>query len=228
MDGDGELYPYKPRGLSHLPEVLQEIEEFKVIFNVVSNEIELLNLSIEDMINQWFIDTATWGLELWERRFAITTDLEKSYEERREVVRAKRRGYGTVTKEKIKSVAQAFTDGRVKVFEESENYKFLIELINFKNKLNLKGLYNIIDEIKPAHLNFNAALTDEKDIVLKTKVENYEVNYNLCGTFNCGVEPHIVTEGVSYIENINLGTDNTTINQNYPISGEVDAGGAIL
>lgn len=214
--------------IEFLPPVLQDIREFKVVLDIVSEELNTLNFHKKDVLNQCFIDTATWGLSLWENRFAIRTDLNKSYEERRDIVRAKRRGYGTVTKDKLRLVSEAFTDGEVNVTEDSENYKFLLEFINATKKINLNGLYEVVEDIKPAHLDYNVAFNTSRDLNLETKVENYDVEYNLCGTIDCGVEPDIVTEGLIYIDTLDMKTDNISINEFYPISGEVEVGGEDL
>lgn len=203
--------------IEHLPKVFHEIREIKVILGVISEELNLLNYNKQDVHNQFFIDTSTWGLTLWERRFAIRTDLSKTYEERRKIVRAKRRGYGTVTKEKVKLIAQTFTNADVDVIEESDKFRFYIEFINSKNKLNLNGLYSIIDEIKPAYLDYNVKLRGEKNINLQAKVETYDIGHNLCNTIDCGVESDIVTDGLICVDNIEIDTNNIAIDEFYPI-----------
>lgn len=151
---------YRTNLLSYLPPVLQEIKDFKVINSILDDELALLNFNIEDIRKQYFIDTATWGLILWEKRFAIKSDLSRSYEERREVIKAKRRGYGTVTKKMLKETAEAFSGGEVDVIEYSERYSFIVQFIGVKGiPRNLGAFKDMLDIIKPAHLSYDFKFT---------------------------------------------------------------------
>lgn len=148
-----EIELYRPDLLAYLPPVLRKIKEFKVWDDVVGYELALLNWKREDLIKQCFIDTATWGLSLWENEYGIETDLSKSYEERREVLRAKKRGQGTVTKKMIKATAEAFSGGEVDVIEYPDKYYFVVKFIGQKGiPKNLQVFRNMLETIKPAHL----------------------------------------------------------------------------
>lgn len=144
---------YKVNLMQYLPWYYQNSEFMRFIQNSNSLEVEKLKYNIDDSINQLFIDTATWGLDRLERIFNIETDINKSYEDRREVLKAKLIGSGTVTKEMIKNVVQAFSVGKVEVIENNYNYNFVIKFIEKKGiPKNIQGLINAIEEIKPAHL----------------------------------------------------------------------------
>lgn len=149
-----ELDLYRPDLLSRLPPFFREIQEFKALNDVSSYELGILNWQIEDILNQFFVDTATWGLSsLWEKTLDIKIDLNKSYEGKREIVKAKLRGSGTVTKALIKNVAQAFLGGEVDVIENFADYSFIIKFIGVKGiPKDLAVLQKALDDIKPAHL----------------------------------------------------------------------------
>lgn len=123
--------------------------------SAIAPEVGELKYSIEDLLDQFFIDTATWGLELWEREFDIQTDINKSYERRREILKAKLRGAGTTTKEMIKNVAEAFSGGEVLVEEEPKQALFVLRFVGTVGvPPNMPGLTKAIEDIKPAHLAF--------------------------------------------------------------------------
>lgn len=109
----------------------------------------------QEVEKQLFIDTATWGLALWERIYGIETELEKPIEERRSVVKAKRRGAGTTTVEMIKNVSESFVNGEVAVEEHNSEYRFDIIMLSVIGiPPNMQDFKKIIEEIKPAHLNY--------------------------------------------------------------------------
>nr|DAK99056.1 MAG TPA: tail protein [Caudoviricetes sp.] len=127
-----------------------------------------MEVDIDDLCNQLFLGTATWGLSLWEKMFDVKTDLSKSYEFRRAAVRAKMMGTGTTTVELIKNVAESFLGGEVRVVEQNSAYKFQIIMETIIGiPPNVEDLKRSIEEIKPAHLTF--------EIIFK-----YNTNKDLC------------------------------------------------
>ncbi|GAA0735761.1 YmfQ family protein [Clostridium oceanicum] len=174
---EDEIELYRPDLLACLPPFLREIPEFKAWNDVVGYEIALLNWKRQDLLKQCFIDTATWGLYLWEEEYGILADLNKSYEERREIVKAKKRGHGTVTKKLIKNIAEAFSGGECEVIEHTESYCFTIKFIGIKGiPKNLAAFKEMIEIIKPAHLDYDFKYTytvwnflKDKNLVWNTK-----------------------------------------------------------
>ena len=157
---DEEINSYIPDLLSYLPPILREVKEFKTIDDVAGYEIGLLKFTIKDILNQCFIDTATWGLALWEKEYGIETDLNKSHEERREILKAKKRGHGTVTKKMIKETAEAFSGGEVQIIEHPESYSFTVKFIGINGiPRNLAAFKDMLDNIKPAHLSYDFKFT---------------------------------------------------------------------
>lgn len=149
-----------PNLMKYLPAYYKNSIVMNNLLQASAKEIGLINYKIEDVLNQFFIDTATWGLDLWEKEFGITIDLNKSYEDRRENIKAKLRGSGTVTKTMIVNVAKAFSGGEVEVIENPSDYNFIIHFIGIKGiPKNMLGLIDMIENIKPAHLGYSFKYT---------------------------------------------------------------------
>ncbi|WP_373845088.1 YmfQ family protein [Clostridium sp.] len=152
---DEEIKSYKPDLLYRLPPHLKEISEFKSWGDVSSYELGLSAWQEEDILNQCFVDTATWGLVFWESIFNITTDLNKSYEDRRAVIKAKLRGSGTTTRQMIKNTAEAFSGGECDVIMHPEDNSFTVQFIGIKGiPKNLEDFKHMLEDIKPAHLGY--------------------------------------------------------------------------
>lgn len=157
---EDEINSNKPKLLEYLPHFLRGVLEFKEWDNVSGYEISKLNLDIKDIIAQCFIDTATWGLNLWEEQIGVSTDINKSYEERREIIKARLRGSGTVTKKMIKETAEAFSGGQVDIIEHTESYSFTVRFVGVKGiPKNMAAFIEMINTIKPAHLDYDIKYT---------------------------------------------------------------------
>lgn len=146
--------------IDYLPEFYLDIKQMKELQRTLGYEVGEASYVLKDCLNQFFIETATWGLDRWEKVFGVTTDKSRSYEYRREVILAKLRGFGTTTKDMIKSVAIAFSGGEVEIQEYPSEYRFVIQFVGVKGiPKNMAGLIAAIDEIKPAHLTYSFKYT---------------------------------------------------------------------
>ena len=67
----------------YLPQFLQEDEHFKATLAACSTEHEKYRLLIDEITNQFYIETATWGLGDWERILDLKPDVDDDYEQRR-------------------------------------------------------------------------------------------------------------------------------------------------
>lgn len=152
--------PYLPDLMQYLPPFYVGIQEMVQIQDDAAEELGLLNQDMDEILKQYFVGTATWGLDLWERELGISTDPTQPYERRREIVLAKLRGAGTTTKAMIKSVATAFSGGDVEVNEYPVEHRFEVQFIGVLGiPPNMVGLMQAIEEIKPAHLAYSFKYT---------------------------------------------------------------------
>jgi hypothetical protein len=146
--------------LEYLPSFYHNSDVIKTFMESNSIEVDTLKAYIEDLIKNLYIKTATWGLDLFEEELGLATDKSISYEERRERILAKKRGNGTTTKAMIKNTAEAFSGGEVEVIENFNDYSFVVKFVGIKGiPKNLTLFKNMIEEIKPAHLNYELAFT---------------------------------------------------------------------
>lgn len=115
---------------------------------------------IDDLNKQLFVNKATWGLDLWEEEFGIETNKSLPYEQRREQVKARKRGRGTCNTSMLKNVSEAFSGGECDILENTAPYNFTIKFVGVKGiPKNMEGLKKAINEIKPAHMLYNFQYT---------------------------------------------------------------------
>lgn len=178
----------------YVPEFLYNEKTLHKIYKSQEEQLALTLWQSDDLLNQCFIGTATWGLSFWEEQYGIETNINLSYEERREVVRAKIRGQGLCTKEMLKNVCRSFNGGTVDVIENSAPYTFTIRFIDTKGvPKNIEKLKAVINEVKPAHL-----------------LVNYEFKYNTVGYINDFTVGEISKYTVGQVLNEDLGHGSLT------------------
>jgi len=153
---DEQIQALTPDLMEYLPNYFKNVQIMTELQATLAREIGLVNARRIDLLNQCFIETATWSLELWENELGIVTDISKPNEIRREILKAKRRGNGTVTKQMLINTALAYTNAEVQILEDPGNYTFVIKFIGRLGiPPNMAGLVETINEIKPAHLDYS-------------------------------------------------------------------------
>ena len=155
-----DIEKYKIDLTKYVPPFVIEIPEMKASYDVQGTELGGFLYYSDDVKKQLHIDTATWGLVYWEERYGIETNLDLSYEQRREMVKAKKRGQGTTTMQMIKNVAEVFSGGEVNVIENTGPYIFTIQFVGVKGiPRNMQAFINMLEDIKPAHLAYEFKYT---------------------------------------------------------------------
>ena len=147
------MFNYDRKLIDYVPVYYGELLESSEILSAENAEVSRLNASINDLLAQFNVATATWGLREWERIAGIAIDESKPLGERRSVVIARLRGAGVVTVEHVENVAEAFQGGDVEVIERYADYTIVIKFISsFGVPANLSDLTDLLRELIPAHL----------------------------------------------------------------------------
>lgn len=153
----GESLLTSPRGremFSYLPAYYETSRVMQVDMNAKGAELDLLFAALDETFQQFFVRTATWGLDRWESELGITTDLSKPLDQRRAVVESKLRGSGKFSGRLVKSVAEAYDGGTVDVSFQPAEWSFTIKFVDTLGiPPNFDDLKAVIEEIKPAHLD---------------------------------------------------------------------------
>lgn len=146
--------------MSYLPIYYNGNNIMTNIQNSISIELDELEVLTTDTLQQLFVETATWGLKLWETELGIPTDTNKSEETRRTSIMAKIRGVGVTTPKALEDLAELFSGGQALVYEFPDEYKFIVKFIGVRGiPSNIEGLTAAIEDIKPAHLTFGYKYT---------------------------------------------------------------------
>lgn len=145
--------------MGYLPSYYHRIRDMQAIANTEGAELDKLEQEMEDLLDQYYPETATWALSRYEQDLNIPVNLSKPLEQRRSVVISKMRGSGKVSASMLKNVAQAYERGSIEVSVQPAEYKVTI---HFRHTVglppNLEDLKAAMEEIKPAHMTVEYAL----------------------------------------------------------------------
>lgn len=124
----------------------------KPIQDSFTMEANLINDEVRNTLNQFFVESATYGLDKWEKMLGISKN-NFDFLTRRENVRAKMRSKGTTTFTMIKNLCEAYSNGIVEINVDHSNYSFEIVFVSTIGvPLSFEELDRVINEIKPCHL----------------------------------------------------------------------------
>ena len=159
-----EILKNYPVDLSrYVPDFIYNNTILNKIYKSQEYQLGFFYWQIDDLIDQCFIETATWGLTIREEEYGIETDLSLTYEQRRKILKARKNAI-PVTKKFIENLAESFVDS-AEVIENTSPYYFDLtlyhegQITDFWEKLNYwLGVY------KPAHLEYNLKLKANKNL----------------------------------------------------------------
>lgn len=160
--------------LRYLPSYLAEDPHFKAVQLALNTEHEKQRQLLIDIAKQFFVDTATWGLDDWERIYGIEKNSGSTYDERRSVIKSKILGIGTITNYMMNYLINQFVPAKDARFVENVTPgTFRIEV---QNSYNADKIKNTVEIYKPAHLGYTLALASSSDMGLYAGgvVQTYE------------------------------------------------------
>ena len=124
----------------------------KPIQDAINLESDGVINNTEDTLNQFFVESATWGLDKWEKMLGIPKNT-LDYVTRRENIKAKMRARGTSSIKTIKNICEAYSNGIVEIIVNHSDYSFVIDFVgSIGVPKAFAELDKTIEEIKPCHL----------------------------------------------------------------------------
>lgn len=138
----------------YLPVFISQDQEIQTLLSVESKEHDRQRVLLTEILKQFFVHSATWGLDAWEKVFAIYSKPNESYELRRAKIYAKLRSKQISTVQFLTQLASKFFPEQAKVEIKERNPQNLFYLIANYTALDNDyfALRDVIETYKPAHL----------------------------------------------------------------------------
>lgn len=140
----------------YVPPFIMQMKEFAGHFNAAGVELGTAKHYIDDLRDQVFPTTATWGITRWENVYDIISNDALTLEQRRAAILAKMRGARVCTPAVLKELSEALTGVETTVEEDFAHYFFTLYFVGeYGIPKNIRVLRQQVEEIKPAHLAFD-------------------------------------------------------------------------
>ncbi len=154
--------------LTYLPRYYETSRVIRAILQAEGAEFDKLRQALNEILDQFFVRTATWGLDRWEEEVGLPVTPDQPEAERRDKIISRLRGYGTATIRIVKQVAESYDKGTVDVIEDFAGYTVTIRFVDTTGvPPNLEDLKAAVRAVVPAHLDlkyeFNYFIWDEWD-----------------------------------------------------------------
>ncbi|MCO5387787.1 MAG: YmfQ family protein [Desulfosporosinus sp.] len=142
------------RMVSQAPQYYQFSRIYEQIQTAQGDEYDSLEAKNEDLRDQLYIVSATWGLKYWEIPLKIPVVESDGYEIRRSRVLSRWRGIASQFSAKlIKNVCQAFSGGEVEVTLDHATYTITITFVGTAGTPpNINDLKYAVENIVHAHM----------------------------------------------------------------------------
>lgn len=147
-----EILPKRER----VPDYYCVSQESKAIMETLVNASFAVKEALDDVLDQFFVNTATWSLKFWEEQVGLHTDGPMSDTARRTAIQKQLIACGNTTEKMVQELAESITGypARVAVHGDySFSLEFLGEEAGFAD-VDVTEIYSIVEQMKPAHLQF--------------------------------------------------------------------------
>lgn len=179
--------------LSMYPRFYREIYEMVEILKAEGKLQDDLKTDIQQMFFNQFAEYAdSETIAVYEKIIGIESDISKSLDERRRVVKAFLSGSGKLSAAVIKSVIGSYTGGDAECSLSAVNYgddfhTLIIEAERGSgNTINLSDITGLIEKKIPAHLKYNLSFYENYELCIETIIEYYLTDIPCCGEYFCG------------------------------------------
>lgn len=172
--------------------IYKDSEIMHWFYQVAGIELDDLKVYAEQINEQGFIRTATWGLELIERLYGIEPDETLSEEERKQRIIMKKTSSQPNNPALLDADIETLTERETETKEQHGAYKIVINLQPGLTLIDTSALFHLIEKKKPAHIDFDVGVENkiQTEITIDTSME--AVAFLRCGEALCGFQDELL------------------------------------
>lgn len=140
--------------LQYLPAFLAHSQQFQAANDADSKEHDTIRIDLQDVLDQFYVKSATWGLERWEELCGVTTDKTLSDSVRRSTIIAKLQNPGSVTEVFLTNLINGYiADKQGYIISYPREYR--IEVLYHGGQItDYEKLRTAISTYIPAHIGY--------------------------------------------------------------------------
>lgn len=160
----------------------------KWIFQVMGIEMDKAEAIAEDLINQAFPETATWGLRYHEQKYGLPIREDMSYEERRKIIMEHRDLKAPMTPWRMEQIIGQILGVKTHVTDIMEDPSlphpnvFRINLDENGTEVDMAKAIDKIRKIKQSHTDFHLYVTCYIGLQITVTPQSIRTDWVRCGT----------------------------------------------
>lgn len=136
---------------NYLPRYYDDLDDVMKMMEVQANEVTRIQAKLAELLDQFYVNSATYGLDRWEAETDIKKIPQRSVDSRRHFINAKLRGVGTVTRGLLNEIVDAFYTSTVTELPVEQQVE--IKLLGKRGiPKNLEDIEVAINDVIPAHI----------------------------------------------------------------------------
>lgn len=195
------------------------------MFEAMGREWDAFLGVVEDLKTELVPETATWMLELWERRYGITPPSTATIEQRRQEIARMRMKPMPMTPYRLEQYIEAATGRKATVTENVDDYTFSISITSGHgdDTLDYHTIKKYIDSHKPSHMAYELFQQAQAIIHITVETAYWRFFYGLSGT-----RPEINYTGGLEGREIRAQPEGSSYSYPYRPCGVFNTGGEIL
>lgn len=140
--------------ITYVSPIYEQSRVIQAIFEAIGYEWDVAGALSDDILRQFFPQTATWGLIYWEEAVSIVTNLNEDMERRRRKVIAKLQSRYAINPKRMALILKNYTGADILITENIAPYTFEVKLTGREGfPKSLEDLYKEVKKIKPSHLS---------------------------------------------------------------------------
>ena len=161
------------------------------MFEAIGREYDKLWDVAKTLPDQLFPESVTWGIELWERRYAITPTPGQTLEERRQKVLAMRSTPHPFNCQTVENYIRLLTGREAEIVDYVRNFTFGIYLTSTEDMQEtvLNDIVSYLNRHKPSHMSYELAFQSLAEIKIGVETGYWRFPYHMTGTARTGQLP---------------------------------------
>ena len=154
------------------------------LYEAMGRELDTFWDLVVSLQTELFPETATWMLELWERRYGITPEAGATIEQRRQAVAKMRELPRPLSPFRLERYLESITGRTVNVIENVADYTFGVSVTggDEDDPLDIGALRKYINSHKPSHMACELFMQAATEITVHVETAYWRFEYLFCGT----------------------------------------------
>lgn len=189
------LRQVEPNIRRYLPPFIFSDKTVDAIAKTNNSEHEALRHAVADVANQFYVETATWGLANWERVLGIPTVTSDGYEARRKRILLKLQSHQVSTKKFMLNLINRYTNDDSGFLIEHNEDNWLEYGVNIDGVGNWRELVGAINTYKPAHLGVYLVLRIIQKVEFLHVCESVQTIESRHNFWNLGALHYVMRDG---------------------------------